>query len=264
MARKTEIVSADSHRNTVEIVVLIKAAPEIGQRHGETVCVAGVDAYGRWHRLYPVPFRDLLPEQRFKRWDRIRVRWRPPSDDGRPESKRIDPESLEIVSKVSGAERAEVAARSVVRSLEDEMETGRSLALIRPENTKFVIKRLTDSEYAKSARRRSELINQPDMFSPTQIAKDPPPFAFHYQFDHGGRTRIHVCIDWETEQTFFKWRDHYGEQQALAFMKTKWGDEIPTNGVVFAMGTHRVKMFRKWLLSGIIQAPHLKQQSLLL
>lgn len=261
--KKTLSVAA-SHEGEIEIVVLIKAAPEIGQKHGETVCVAGVDAYGRWHRLYPVPFRDLTPSQKFSRWDRIRVRWRKPNDDVRVESKRIDPLSLQIVSKVTGKERSEVAARAVVPSLETEMDQGRSLALIRPRNLEFLVRTLTDQEIAKSIRRRTELINQVDLFAASMIAKEPPPFSFHYRFDHSGQRRTHTCIDWETEQTFLNWRAKYGEQDTLKMMRQKWGDELPAKGLVFAMGTHRVRMFRKWLLSGIIQAPEPAQLSLLL
>jgi hypothetical protein len=255
---------ASSHEGELEVVVLIKAAPEIGQRHGETVCVAGVDAYGKWHRLYPVPYRDLTPSQKFVRWDRIRVRWRAPTDDDRVESKRIDPSGLQIVSKVTGTERAEVAARAVVSSLDTEMQAGRSLALIRPQNVEFLVRRLSQQELAKSARRRAELIGQVDMFAPSLIAKEPPPYAFYYRFDHAGQRRTHICIDWETEQTFLSWRSRYGETETLNLMKDRWGSELPAKGLVLAMGTHRVRMFNSWLLSGVIQAPELAQMSLVL
>lgn len=261
MAKGPSAVTA--HEGEVEVVVLIKAAPEIGQKHGETVCVAGVDAYGKWHRLYPVPFRDLAPDQRFARWDRIRVRWRRPTDDDRVESKRIDPTSLQIISKVTGDERAAVAARAVVASLEGEMAQARSLALIRPENATFVVRQLSAAEIAKSARRRSELVDQSDMFAASLVPKDPPPYEFAYRFDHAGRSRRHVCIDWETEWTFFKWRQKYGEAEALKKIKEKWGEELPAKGIVFAMGTHRVRMFKKWLLSGVIQAAEPRQPTLL-
>lgn len=243
------------YEGEVEVVVLIKAAPEIGKRHGETVCVAGVDAYGSWHRLYPVPFKDLKQQQRFHRWDRIRVRWKRPSDDDRVESKRIDPQSLKILSKVAGDERREVAERAVVPSLEDEMTSGRSLALIRPTDLRFTIRKLSSTEFEKSSRRRLELGRQPDFFATTTISKEPPPYQFGYTFHHAGRQREHVCIDWETERTFFKWRDEYGEERALHEMKVRWGEKIPARGVVFAMGTHRVKIFKNWLLSAVIQAP---------
>lgn len=250
------------HDGEVEVVVLIKAAPEMGQRHGETVCVAGVDAYGRWHRLYPVPFRDLGADQRFVRWDRIRARWRRPSDDQRVESKRIDPSSLQIIGKVRGDERARVAARAVVKSLEDELAEGRSLALIRPQNVKFVVRRLNEVEITKSNRRRAELISQIDMFAPSLVAAKQPPYSFSNRFDHAGKTRLHQCVDWETEQTFLKWRESYGEQETLRLMQGRWGEEMPQRGLAFAMGTHRVTMFKKWLLSGIIQVPEPSQPGL--
>lgn len=255
---------ATSHEAEVDVVVLIKAAPEIGRKHGETVCVAGIDSYGKWHRLYPVPFRDLDPHQKFKRWDRIRVRWRKPFDDNRIESKRIDPQSLRIVSEVKGHERHELAARAVVQSLEIEKEQGRSLALIRPQNTRFVIKRQSEIEFQKAVRRRSEIIRQTDMFAQNMLHKKPPPFSFFYEFDHANSRRRHLCIDWETEQTFFNWRRKYGEEKTLSLMQDRWGDEMPSRGLLFAMGTHRVKMFNSWLLSGILQSQEPKQALLTL
>lgn len=246
-----------------DVVVLIKASPEIGQKHGETVCVAGVDPYGKWHRLYPVPYKDLAEEQRFKRWDRIRVRWRSPSGDDRPESKRIDPQSLKIVSSVRNpAERASLVMRSTCQSIEKEMEEGRSLALIRPSNPKFIIRKLSAKEFEKSIRRRKHLVDQLDMFAETQIPREPPPYSFYYEFDHADRRRTHMCIDWETEQTFLKWRRLYDESSALRMMQENFGEKIPAKGMAFAMGTHRVKMFKMWLLSGIIQAPELRQATL--
>ena len=48
-------------QDPVEVCVIVKAAPETGQSHGETVCVAGIDIYGNWHRLYPMPFNFFEP-----------------------------------------------------------------------------------------------------------------------------------------------------------------------------------------------------------
>ena len=36
-----------------EVIVIIKAAPQVGEKHGETVCCAGIDLEGKWLRLYP-------------------------------------------------------------------------------------------------------------------------------------------------------------------------------------------------------------------
>ena len=245
----------------LDIAVVIKAAPELGRRHGETVCVAGIDANGKWHRLYPVPFRDLNYKQRFNRWDIVRFRWRRPSDDNRIESKRIDPLSLVKLRMLKRTEIPDFVARAVVKSLDQEMAEKRSLALIRPELPRFGFRALSKSELHKSQRRRDEMLSQKDMFANTEISIKAPPYQFYYEFYHAGRLRKHTCIDWETEATFFKWRALYGEKDALNKMIQKWGFDIPQRGVVFAMGTHRVPIFKNWLLSGIIQAESPKQIS---
>ncbi|WP_156965483.1 hypothetical protein [Paracoccus sphaerophysae] len=245
-------MAAIDFEDEVEVVILIKAAPEIGRRHGETVCVAGLDRYGRWHRLYPVPYKDLQQSQRFNRWDRVRVRWRRPGDDNRPESKRIDPQSLRVVGAVPQAERGAFIERAIVRSLEVEYSSGRSLALIRPERPELRIKRLSAHELAKSQRRRDELHAQADMFANAEIPKQAPPYSFRFVFEHAGKQREYQCLDWETEWTFFKWREKYGEDATLKMMIETWSS-FRDRGLVFAMGTHRVSHWRNWLLSGLIR-----------
>src|SRR5436190_7164699 len=90
---------------STEAIVMVKAAPQVGRRHGETVCCAGIDVYGQWLRLYPVSFRALDDGQKFGRWDRIRFRCRRPTDDQRPESRRVEQQSIEIVGSLKPAER---------------------------------------------------------------------------------------------------------------------------------------------------------------
>mgnify|MGYP005856662703 FL=1 len=253
-------------QDPVEVCVIVKAAPETGQTHGETVCVAGIDIYGNWHRLYPMPFKLLSNEQRFNRWDIISTRWRSAAPkDMRPESKRVDHESLVKVRNVKESERHEFARRAIVESLTEEKEKGRSFALIRPENPEFIIRSLSDAERTKSQRRRDTLLSQTDMFSgdSTVLTPDVAPYSFHYRFEHEGKTLTHTCIDWETERTFFKWRDQYGEEETLRMMRDKWGQDMPERGIAFAMGTHRVTKFNKWLLSGVIRVNSSAQASLI-
>jgi hypothetical protein len=120
-----------------EIVVLIKAAPQAGQRRGETVCCAGLDLYGNWLRLYPIAFRTLSEEQKFGRWDRVKFKWRVPNDDRRHESRRVDQGTLEIVGTLKDSEKVQFLSSSIVTSLERERQEGRSLALLRSEILEF-------------------------------------------------------------------------------------------------------------------------------
>ncbi len=59
---------------TIDMVVTVKAYPQLSARYGETVCVAGVrtDTPGpSWVRLYPVVYRDLHYDFRFAKYQRI-------------------------------------------------------------------------------------------------------------------------------------------------------------------------------------------------
>lgn len=116
-----------------EAIVIIKAAPQVGQRHGETVCCAGIDLQGHWLRLYPISFRTLDQGQKFGRWDRVRFRWRIPNNDHRIESRHVDQDSLEIVGTLRKAERERFLAKSIVTSLDKERKEGKSLALLKAE-----------------------------------------------------------------------------------------------------------------------------------
>src|SRR3989338_1699543 len=82
---------------TRKVLATVKAYPEISAKHGETVCVAGIDVdTGSWVRLYPIPFRDLEAYRKFKKYSIIEVRGERPKDDNRPESCKIDRDSIKI------------------------------------------------------------------------------------------------------------------------------------------------------------------------
>ena len=117
---------------TSEAVILVKASPQVSKRHGETVCCAGVNNKGEWVRLYPVSFRSLDQASQFRRWDRIRFRWKRPQDDRRPESLRVDHQSIEIIGELKQRERLNFLSRLEVSSIGKVMEEGKTLALLGP------------------------------------------------------------------------------------------------------------------------------------
>ena len=83
-----------------EAIILVKASPQATQKHGETVCCAGVTDDGKWIRLYPISFRRLEEAQQFGRWNKIKFKWRKPKDDQRQESCRVDADSIEIIGEL--------------------------------------------------------------------------------------------------------------------------------------------------------------------
>ncbi|MGH3718300.1 MAG: hypothetical protein ACRDRI_05535 [Pseudonocardiaceae bacterium] len=88
----------------LRVLVLVKAAPQPSSQYGDTVCVAGVtlDEQPRWVRLYPVPFRHLDGNRQFRKYDILTVSVRSAGADKRPESRKINAESLSVVDHLDG------------------------------------------------------------------------------------------------------------------------------------------------------------------
>ena len=245
-----------------EAVVLIKAAPQVGVKHGETVCCAAIDIYGNWKRLYPVSFRYLEEGKKFGRWERISFRWRKSLDDPRIESCRIDHNSLEIVGVLKKSERERFLASSVVTSLEKERREGRSLALLKPEVTGFYHERKTDQEFAEQKAKFDALLAQPDLFNTAPlIPYSPAPYKFKYQYRTEDGKREGTCQDWEIEATFFNWSHEYGEAEALTRIEKVFGEDYPQKGMLLAMGTHSLHP-DTWLINGVIRMDDVMQPSL--
>lgn len=250
-----------STSGSTEAVVIIKAAPQVGQRHGETVCCAGIDLYGNWLRLYPVSFRLLEDCKKFGRWDRIQFKWRLPNDDTRPESRRVDQDSIDIVGELKKAERERFLAKSIVTSLQRERGAGRSLALLRPEILEFVVERKEASEIAEETARFEALRAQTDLFAKQTTPYQPCPYRFRYRYRTEDGERFGTCQDWETEAAFFNWSRQYGESRAIDEVRKVFGEEYPRKGMLLAMGTHS-QYPDTWLINGIVRLPDIEQGSL--
>ena len=247
---------------TSEAVILIKAAPVIGEKHGETVCCAGIDLYGNWLRLYPVSFRVLDDGKRFKRWDRVKFEWRRPTNDFRIESRHVNNQTLEISGHMKRNEIATFLNRHIVSSLTREFQSGRSLALLRPEILDFIIVRKSEVKLAEQQRKIDLFHAQHDMFIPRPaIPVKACPFEFKYRYRTDDGEREGTCQDWETEATFFKWSRMYGEAKALREMESQFGERLPKKGLYFAMGTHS-QYPETWLINGLIQLSTPKQDTL--
>jgi hypothetical protein len=246
-----------------EAIVIVKAAPQIGAAHGETVCCAAIDPHGNWLRLYPIQFRHLEESQKFGRWDRIQFKWRKPTSDVRIESRRVDQDTLTIVGQLKPAERAHFLAKSIVTSLKREREQGRSLALLEARSLDFVVERKNAEELAAQRKEFLDLQDQQDLFRTKHLVPyEPAPYRFKYRYVCDDGERFGTCQDWEIEATFFKWSKKYGEPLALDRMKKTFGEEYPRKGMLLAMGTHS-RWPDNWLINGIVRLDHTDQLPLL-
>ena len=246
---------------TAEAIIIVKASPQLGDKHGETVCTAGITRDGAWVRLYPIAFRTLEEAQQFSRWDTVRYRWHRPKDDPRVESQRVEHHTLQVIGAIRQQDRFGIVSPMIKDSLVREREEGRSLAFIRPAIRAFLIEKKPEEELKAETERYALHAKQVDMFLKQVVPYKPCPYKFKYEYETADGKRSGTCQDWETEATFFNWVKQYGEEKALAMMQQRWGDEMPEKGLLFAMGTHSLYP-DTWLINGIIQMGEIGQLSL--
>lgn len=264
METEKNLRSSHEHQSD-QAYIIVKAAPRSSQKFGETVCIAGIDISGNWVRLYPVSFRYLGEPQKFSRWDLVKYRWRRPTtaSDDRDESRRVDPDSIQILGQLPAKERNSFLNRVAVTGLKKERDSGRSLALLRIEFLEFKYRRKSTEDLAKEIAIHKQLRDQSDLFVAEQIIpREACPYAFIYRYRDEDGEHEGTCQDWETEATFFRRRSEMDEARALAWMQNMFGVEYPKRGMALAMGTHRYRS-DQWLINGVIRLNNDAQASLL-
>jgi hypothetical protein len=235
------------------VAVLVKALPQPSQKHGETVCCAGVTADGRWKRLYPVRFRHLSGETAFKRWHWVDYRYSRPPKDPRVESCRVHEESIAIGGELPKAGRSRFLNPVIVPSTRVATERGQSLALIRPTNTRFYWREKSKADLASEMQRIQDYNRQTSLFDKELPPFDPTPYEFRFTFQDA-EGKEHDCEngDWEAHAMYWRWSKEYGSARALGMMGEKFNDEYPKRGMAFAQGT----LFKRpniWTLLGVIR-----------
>lgn len=249
----------------IEATIIVKALPQVSESHGETVCVAALDDNLRWYRLYPIAFRQLEDNQKFRRWNRVRVMARLPEvhKDNRAESRNVAQNSIALLGTMPPDRRAAFLEPALVTSTRRERVSGRSLALIRPESPTFFHRPRSDADIEKRKAAYAKLRASPDMFAAREVVPlTPAPFEFGYRYSDEDGPHECLCHDWEVEQTFINWRRNHTEQRTLELLHDTFGNRYPKEGMALAMGTHS-RYPDLWMIIGVVRLPPVLQPSLI-
>lgn len=240
--------------------MLVKALPHAGTKHGETVCCAGITEHGEWRRQFPVHFRRL--QEKFARWDIIEYEYRIPKDDKRPESRRVQEDTIQVVGLVPLKERANLLSNVIVPSTAYAVAHGQTLALLRPQNVRFYWRKKGAEDIEDERRAYREAASQGSFFDKELTELEPCPYEFKFDYeDQEGHAHTSTCDDWETTAMFRNFSRQYGEDETLSKMKKVFEIEYPEKGMAFAMGTHS-RYPDVWLLVGVIRLDEIRQFSM--
>ena len=243
------------------VTILVKALPQPSKTYGETVCCAGVTAQGEWKRLFPIRFRHLTGESSFNRWDWVSFRYSVPARDKRPESCHVHEESLVVDGRLPKSKQAAFLNPLVLPSINIAVERGRSLALIRPKNTRFTHRRKSAGEIAEERAAFEKAARQTSLFDKELATLDPTPFEFRFKFDDDTRHDFQNG-DWEAHAMFYKGRKRgMSEKEVLDWMDTTFNVTYPQQGMLFAVG-NQAKRPQVWQLLGVLRVDDPAQRML--
>jgi len=83
-----------------KILITVKTYPTLSRKYAELICTAGVNEWGEWRRIYPVRFRLLIDEQKYRKFQWIEAEIEKSPIDRRPESyKIVHEENLRILGE---------------------------------------------------------------------------------------------------------------------------------------------------------------------
>jgi hypothetical protein len=211
------------------VLITVKASPEIGRTHGETVCVAGIRVdqdTPRWIRLFPVPWQWFWGGEHPK-YQLIEVDVTKHEQDQRPESHRPRLDTTTVIrQKSSNAQRSDVLNKLPQFAMCDLVAakgwTRPSLGLVVPrEVTGFDWENHT-GEVGHTA--KMNLAAQGSL-----LAQDAPKLAFSpYAFKLSYRCASPTCrghrqtiVDWEISEAWRNWRRDY-PADFLERIEKKW------------------------------------------
>ncbi len=257
------------------ILVLCKTYPSPSAKHTETSCVAGIDESGKLIRIYPMPFRLVNDELKFKKWQWITARIEKTNTDHRPESHKIFIDTIEcdespLPSGDAGWRLRRQWLDKILRFSDFEaleqnrISNGNTLALLRPKRILGLdIKKAdspdwTDEEKEKLLRLQSQgdLFNQSEEAHTLRLLRKVP-FDFHYRYecDADGVTREyrHKLADWEVGALYWNVRSKHGQDWEKPF-REKLERQLPAQDLMFLMGTiHRFP--DQWLIVSLLYPP---------
>lgn len=242
-----------------KLLVLAKAVPEISRKYEHLVCVAGITDKGEWRRIYPIPWSVFWGNsgKNFKKKFWIEYEVIDTSSDYRPESRRINPGSIKLISEAK-FEDIEKLLKVKLTTLEDLEKLGpknQSLGVIAP--IKILDFTPMDNKHYEELVKKSKQLD----FSGNPVVKlDIPKYKYRYKFtDKIDEEKPHetLCEDWEVGMLYKNCEDYrkegryQDEQEVHDKVKEKMLNGITKNGhVYFIVGSHF--RFPTYMVVGVI------------
>jgi len=247
------------------VLVTVKTYPLPSKKAIEVSCTAGITEDNKWIRLFPLPFRHLEYERRFKKYQWIEVKVIKATSDPRPESYKVDLDSIKPIGKplptynnwqIRKEKVLPLAADSLCHLQKTREDTGVTLGIFKPRCINELI--IEPEETTSWTPSEIEKLSQQYMFDKFYVEPvEKIPFKFKYRFfcnDSKCGGHILSVTDWEIGESYRKWRKDYGENWESYFRQKYEYDVIYCFDTYFYVGTVRAYP-DVWIIVGLFY-PH--------
>jgi hypothetical protein len=244
------------------VLIVVRTYPVPATKGIEVSCTAAVTPDHQWVRLFPVPYRFLDEDRRFKKYQWIDISVTKARNDPRPESYKLNDQSISIVgSEDSWVARQRVLGPLFAKSLCEIQRTQRAkgsptLGIFRPKTITRLAMEPTSDEWNA---REMAILNRtllPFQRAPAkQLEKIP--FDFKYSFrceDDGCKGHRLTCTDWEMGQAYRQWRRRYGGRWEQKFRQKFESDMQSKYDTRFFVGTLHQHP-NNWIIVGLYYPP---------
>ncbi len=249
-----------------KVFITVKTYPTLSKKYDELVCTAGILDDGSWVRIYPLPFRKLDYENRYKKYQWLEAPLVKNESDPRPESYKIqDITKVKLIGDVVGTqdswhERKKIifAKNPVFNDLTELIEKANnndlSLAIFKPKEIQsFIIEKADRKwseeslEHLKNKARQLSLFQTEEEVEKEFSVVDKLPYKFSYCFkDINGRESKLMIEDWEIGMLYWNClkRVDGNENEAVEMVKNKYMREFSKKDIYLFLGTTR--QFHGW------------------
>ncbi len=271
-----------------KVFITVKTYPTLSKKYDELVCTAGILDDGSWVRIYPLPFRKLDYENRYKKYQWMELPLVKNKKDPRPESYKVtDMSKVRLIGEPVGTEQMWAKRKEIIfekntvyndlgELIEKANRNELSLALFKPtEIVDFIIEE-TEREWDRES--LNTLRAKLDQFSlfqtPEEVEREfrvvqKLPYAFSYRFrDCKGKESTLMIGDWEIGALYWNClkQSEGNEKKALELVHKKYMEEFTGKDLYLFLGTTR--QFHGWaknpfVIIGVFYPPVISQLTLL-
>jgi hypothetical protein len=250
---------------TKRALIVVRTYPTPAKKGVEVSCTAAVTDRGEWLRLFPVPYRFLSHDQRFRKYQWINVSVEKADGDPRPESYKIRADSIQILGDPLPTDHEWHARKAIVFPLKRhclcclkktlETDGSPTLGLFKPRTIKRLIIDEASEEWDEG---QLNILRQARLFGDApKESLEKVPFTFQYEFtcDHDeckGHTLS--CTDWEMGEAWRSWKAEYGDEWEVKFRQRFETEMLGKYDTHFYVGTVHQHP-KSWIIVGLFYPP---------